>query len=98
MPAPKRTPARKSKAPGRNIEDWQRKTERITLRLKPEVMQRLYSLSTEMSDEPGTAVSYAAVVTAALEALSREMDAEVEANEALGSVLQSSGAQEDDHG
>lgn len=39
MTAKKRPPARK--APGKNIEDWQRGTERMTLRLDPSTMAAL---------------------------------------------------------
>lgn len=84
MPRPKPTPARKPKAPGANIEDWQRGTERVTLRLKPEVMQLLYSLSTEIG-EPGKTATYAAVVEQALRALDREMSIETLENEGGGS-------------
>lgn len=42
MPAPKRTPAPK-KASGRNVEEWERRTERIVLRLRPEIATRLRS-------------------------------------------------------
>lgn len=55
-------------------------TERLTLRLKPEVMQLLYSLSTEIA-EGGGPKTYASTIEAALHALSREMDAEVKAAE-----------------
>lgn len=67
----------KKKASGRNISETERGTERLNLRLKPSVMQTLYSLSTEMSDKPGTSLAYAKVIEEALAALSREMDAEV---------------------
>lgn len=69
MPATKRTATAPKKASGKNIEDWQRKTERITLRLKPDVMRMLESLSTETG-------SYAKTIEQALHALDREMDAE----------------------
>ncbi len=39
MPARKPTPTRK--ASGENIGEWQRKTERVVLRLPPEVAERL---------------------------------------------------------
>lgn len=42
MPA-KRTP--RPKAPGKNIEEWQRGTERVSLRLPPDVMRRLRALA-----------------------------------------------------
>ena len=67
----------KKKASGRNISETERGTERLNLRLKPSVMQKLYSLSTECSDKPGTPLAYAKVIEEALEALSREMDREV---------------------
>ena len=38
MPAPKRTPA---KAPGVNIENWQRHTQQVLLRLQPEIAEML---------------------------------------------------------
>ena len=65
------------KKPGANIEDWQRGTERLTLRLKPEVMQLLYSLSSEIG-EAGKPQTYAETIRQALEALNREMNAECE--------------------
>lgn len=63
------------KKPGTNIEDWQRGTKRLTLRLKPEVMQLLYSLSTEIG-EPGAPETYAKTIEQALHALDREMTAD----------------------
>jgi len=69
-----------TKASGRNVEEWERGTERLTLRLKPEVMQLLYSLATEVG-EPGKAATYAKVVEQALHALDREMNEEAEENE-----------------
>lgn len=71
---------RGKRKPGENIEDWQRGTERLTLRLKPEVMQLLYSLSTEIG-KPGSPETYAATIEQALRALSREMNTEVAASE-----------------
>jgi hypothetical protein len=76
------------------VSEGDRKTQRLTLRLRPEVMAQLYSLSTEVG-EPGTEATYAEVVTQALAALSREMDAECAENEALGSVLQSGIAEDE---
>lgn len=74
----KRTPKAK-KASGRNVEEWERGTERLTLRLRPEAMQLLYSLATEMGEgDPSKHLSK--TVEAALHALSREMDAEVGAS------------------
>jgi hypothetical protein len=75
--------AKKKKASGTNIEDWQRGTERITLRLKPEVMQLLYSLSSEIG-EAGKPETYAETIRQALEALNREMNEETAENEGEG--------------
>lgn len=61
------------------VTEDQRKTERLTLRLKPEVMALLYSLSTEIG-EGGTAKTYAETIEQALRALDREMAREDEEN------------------
>lgn len=39
--AAKPTPERKTKAPGENIEDWQRHTKPMLLRLQPEIAEML---------------------------------------------------------
>lgn len=82
MPACK-TPPTPRKASGQNIEDWQRKTERITLRLPKKEMELLYSLSTEVASDGGMFTidgqrkgALAKTVIAALHALEREMDRE----------------------
>lgn len=41
MSARKRTPARKPKAPGANIEEWQRHTTKVQLRLSPLAAQAI---------------------------------------------------------
>lgn len=71
MASRKKAPARK--ASGANIEDWQRGTQRITLRLRPDMMRLLGSLASEYD-------SMADCVGAALKALDRELDAECRAN------------------
>ena len=70
------------KKPGANIEDWQRGTERLTLRLKPEVMQLLYSLATEVG-EGDPSKNLAKTIEQALHALDREMNKECAENAAL---------------
>lgn len=44
------------KAPGKNIEDWQRGTERITLRLDPEAMDLLRSYAKSLGVPMSTIV------------------------------------------
>jgi hypothetical protein len=62
------------------VTEEQRHTERLTLRLKPEVMQLLRSLASEIGE--GTkAETYARTIEEALLALDREMTAESEHNE-----------------
>lgn len=45
MPSPKRTPAPR-KASGQNIENWQRHTVQILLRLRPEMAEQLRARAT----------------------------------------------------
>lgn len=63
MATRKRTPA---KAPGENIEEWQRHTERLTLRLDPEAMELLASYAKSLG------WTKAQVVEAALESFKND--------------------------
>ncbi len=69
--------ARKPKAPGRNVAESERGTERLNLRLKPSVMLMLESLATEIG-EGDSKKRLAKTIEEALHALSREMDRECE--------------------
>ena len=62
----------KTKAPGRNVEEWERGTERLTLRLDPTSMQYLEKISTEMGCTRATTVLLA---LEALEVLRQEKGA-----------------------
>jgi hypothetical protein len=69
--------AKTTKAPGRNVTESERGTERLTLRLKPSVMNQLMSLATEIG-EGDPRKHLAKTIEQALAALNREMNAEVE--------------------
>lgn len=72
------------------VTEAQRHTKRVVLRLRPEVADLLYSLSTEIG-EPGKPETLAATIEQALAALNREMAAESESNEAAWSGVLAQG-------